>query len=123
MILCDTNIIIEFYKGNPAIIEKLHEIKLENLSISIITAGELLYGALNKKELRYIQQSISQMELIHISDTIGDCFMELMSKYSLSHKLSLPDGFIAATAISEDIQLYTLNKKDFTFIEDLQLYD
>lgn len=45
-----------------------------------------------------------------------------MSKYSLSHKLALPDGFIAASAIEKNIELFTLNKKDFKFIDGLVLY-
>lgn len=45
-----------------------------------------------------------------------------METYSLSHKLSLPDALIAATAIEHDIPLYTLNLKDFRFISMLQLH-
>jgi predicted nucleic acid-binding protein len=41
---------------------------------------------------------------------------------ALSHKLSLPDGFIAATALAFEITLYTLNEKDFRFIDGLKLY-
>lgn len=43
-----------------------------------------------------------------------------MSKYTLSHKLSLPDGLIAATAIVQDVPLYTLNIKDFKYIQGLR---
>lgn len=45
-----------------------------------------------------------------------------METYSLSHKLSLPDALIAATALSHDVKLYTLNIKDFRFISGLQLH-
>jgi len=45
-----------------------------------------------------------------------------MSRYSLSHKVSIPDMLIAATAISHDLELYTLNTKDFKFIPELNLY-
>ncbi|XOF34926.1 MAG: hypothetical protein ACL93V_06450 [Candidatus Electrothrix sp. YB6] len=45
-----------------------------------------------------------------------------METYSLSHKLSLPDALIAATVLSHDLALYTLNVKDFRFISDLKLY-
>jgi len=40
----------------------------------------------------------------------------------ISHKLALPDGFIAATAIAHNIELYTLNMKDYRFIDGLRLY-
>jgi len=37
MILCDTNILIEFYKNNPNIIAELRNIGLNELAISTIT--------------------------------------------------------------------------------------
>jgi len=40
----------------------------------------------------------------------------------LSHKLSVPDALIAATALSNNTPLYTLNIKDFQFIPGLQLH-
>ena len=46
----------------------------------------------------------------------------LMETYSLSHKLTLPDALIAATALVHTLELYTLNAKDFRFIADIQLY-
>jgi hypothetical protein len=45
-----------------------------------------------------------------------------MEQYSLSHKLSLPDALIAATALVYDVPLYTMNLKDFRFIPKLKLY-
>jgi len=37
MMLCDTNILIEFYKANPAVIQTLQHIGLENIAVSVIT--------------------------------------------------------------------------------------
>lgn len=34
----------------------------------------------------------------------------------------LPDALIAATALVHNLELYTLNAKDFRFISNLQLY-
>ena len=45
-----------------------------------------------------------------------------MERYCLSHKLAIPDALIAATALVNDMSLYTLNLKDFRFIERLNLY-
>lgn len=45
-----------------------------------------------------------------------------LEAYSLSHKLSLPDALIAATALVHNLELYTLNTKDFRSIFGLQLY-
>ncbi|MEQ8417128.1 MAG: hypothetical protein RIE86_23195 [Imperialibacter sp.] len=42
LVLCDTNIIIEFYKENATILEALKQIGQENIVLSIITSGELM---------------------------------------------------------------------------------
>ena len=123
LIFCDTNIIIELYKGNPAILKTLKSIGQQNISVSIITAGELIYGALNKRELARIKKDIAHLQILGIDEAVCDKFLTLMSTYALSHQLSLPDGFIAATALAHQIPLYTLNKKDFKYIKGLKLYE
>ncbi|MBK7869911.1 MAG: type II toxin-antitoxin system VapC family toxin [Saprospiraceae bacterium] len=122
LVLCDTNIIIEFYKNNPAIVAALHQIGQENIAISVITAGELLYGALNKLELERISKDITHLHTLALNESIGTLALELLKHYTLSHKLSLPDALIAATALHYDIPLYTLNLKDFRPITGLSLY-
>jgi len=59
MILCDTNILIEVYRGNNSIIEKLKGVGQHNLAISDVTSAELLFGARNKTELKIIKSDIS----------------------------------------------------------------
>ncbi len=48
MMLCDTNILIEFYKANPAVIQTLQDIGSANIAVSVITKAELFYGARDK---------------------------------------------------------------------------
>ena len=122
LVLCDTNVIIEFYKENPRVIKNLHDIGQQNIAVSIVTSGELLYGALNKKELNQIKSDLEHLQIIHLTPEIGECFTQLMIDYSLSHRLSLPDGLIAATALTENILLYTHNLKDFKYIKGIQVY-
>jgi predicted nucleic acid-binding protein len=122
LVLCDTNIIIEFYKENPRVIKNLRDIGQQNIAVSIITAGELLYGALNKKELTQIRRDLASLHTIHLTPETGERFTKLMLDYSLSHRLSLPDGLIAATALIQNIPLYTHNRKDFEYIKDIQLF-
>ena len=122
MILCDTNILIEFYKNNTAIIQELRQIGSQNLAISVITRAELYYGAINKNELKRIQKHLDLLQNIPTDRSISEQFIQLMANYSLSHKLTIPDALIAATALVNDLELYTLNIKDFRFIENLRLY-
>ncbi len=122
MILCDTNIFIEIYRGNNQIVNFVSKIGQDNIAISDVTCAELLFGARNKKELQAIRKDINSLYILPIDNKISRLSVELVEKYSLSHKLALPDALIAATAISYDVELYTLNKKDFSFIPKIILH-
>ncbi|MBS3026083.1 MAG: type II toxin-antitoxin system VapC family toxin [Dolichospermum sp. DET50] len=122
MILCDTNILIEFYKNNFQIISELRFVGLNQLAISTITQAELYYGAINNVELKKIKKHLQLIHIFPVDITVSDQFIELMETYSFSHKLSIPDAFIASTALVHKIDLYTLNVKDFRFIVGLNLH-
>lgn len=123
MILCDTNILVEFYKNNTNVIQEFRKIGYRHLAICPITKGELYFGALNKEELSKIKKHTALLQEVPLDFLISKKFLALMENYSLSHKLSLPDAIIAATAIVHNIRLYTFNTKDFKFINGLNLYN
>lgn len=122
MILCDTNILIEFYKNNLQIVQSLQKIGANALAISAITQAEIYFGALNKRELRAIKRHLSLLHIYPLDTVISSQFVALMEAYSLSHKLTIPDAIVAATALVYGLELYTLNLKDFRFIPGLTLY-
>lgn len=122
MILCDTNILIEFYKGNQQILDALHRIGSASLAVSVVTVGELYFGARNRRELSKIQNHLSQIQQFALDEDISTTFVELMRKYVLSNKISIPDALIASTAICKGLPVYTLNTKDFHYIPGLDLY-
>lgn len=51
----------------------------------------------------------------------NDEILAKLKKYAKSHHLHIADALIAATAKNHDIKLYTLNTKDFRFIDGLIL--
>lgn len=59
---------------------------------------------------------------MHIDSIIGEKLLELLNKYSLSHNLGLPNGLIAATSIVKKVPLYTLNERDFKFIDEIEFF-
>ncbi len=122
MILCDTNIFIEIYRDNLNIIKAVKSIGQHNIAISDVTCAELLYGARNKKELQTIRKDLNKLTVLPIDAEVSTKAVELVEKYALSHKLSLPDALIAATAIIHKIKLYTLNLKDFRFLDEVKLF-
>jgi len=122
VILCDTNIIVELYKGNSETINALQSLGVRQIAISAVTQAELFYGAINKTELIQIQKQLNLFHILPIDQDISEQFIQLMAQYSLSHKLAIPDALIAATALVHNLHLYTLNTKDFRFVEGLTLY-
>ncbi len=122
MIVCDTNILIEFYKKTPNIVQELHAIGYQHVAISAITQAELYFGARDKAELRKITTHLSLLTVLPVTNSISGRFIELMETYCLSHKLSLPDAMIAATSVLHHYDLYTLNRKDFHFMTGISLY-
>lgn len=122
MILCDTNILIEFYRNNPDVISTLRGIGLSNLAVSAITVGELYYGARDNRELGKIKKHLASLHQIAVDEETSEIALSLLESYALSHRLSLPDAIIAATALRHSIELYTLNIKDFRYIEGLSMY-
>jgi len=82
----------------------------------------LVYGALNKKELAVWMRNIEDLITFQLVEAISERAFELMKRYSLSHDLDLPDSLIAATALVRGVPLYTLNVKDFRYIEGINLY-
>jgi len=123
MILCDTNIFIEIYRRNKAVHTVLiDKIGLKNVVVSDVTRAELFYGAFNKAELQMIRKDLSNFQILHIDQFISEKAVEFVEKYCLSHKTDLEDALIAATAILYNIELYTLNIKDFVFSPEIKLY-
>jgi len=123
LILCDTNILIAWLKGDEQTIEILQKIGLENLLIPSVTFMELIQGTRNKSELLKLKRKIKNYNIIHFNDITSKLAVNLVEKYYLSHGLLIPDAIIAATAITFDIKLFTYNLKDFKFLPGIQLYD
>lgn len=123
MVLCDTDVIIEFFKGNASVKNILeNNILPENIALSSISVMELYFGAKNKKELALIKKFLSNFEILKLNKEITDISLNLIEIYSKSHSLKIPDALIGATSIYNEIPLFTYNKKDFLFIKELKFY-
>lgn len=123
MILLDTNILIEVFKGKPEITEQLFQIGADNISLSVISEMELYVGAFNKAEQSKIQQSLNKLLVYPVTSDISYCAVNLIARYSKSHNLMIPDALIAATALVNNCRLFTLNTRDFRYIDRLSIFN
>ena len=120
-VLVDTDILIKAYRG-----DKKKEVNLKKLEgkyqISVINACELINGAKKVKQRREFIKVLQHYFVALINDKISQQAFSLYKKYSFKNDLKISDSFIAATAISNDLFLYTDNKKDFEFIDEIKFY-
>ena len=77
IVLCDTDVMIEFYRGNLDVIAELKKIGQKNIALSYITVGELIYGAFNKRELTKLKKSIEHLLLLDIDNKTCCTFVSL----------------------------------------------
>lgn len=122
LIICDSDVIIEFFdRANKSIENRLVEMGRENLCISSVTYSEIIFGSTDKDHLTTLSKGLEKFIVVDIDQRVDTIHRELVKKYSLSHKLGIQDALIAATALNYEIKLFTLNTKDFKFIEGLEL--
>ena len=124
--LIDTNIIIYSLKGNPIV--QNHFLKKAHIpkSISVITYGELLYGAKKsksiQKNLAIVHRIKELFPIIHIDKAIIETYSEIKAHLSLK---GIPiddfDLLIASTALTMNCILITNNEKHFKRIKGLQI--
>jgi len=87
---------------------------LDDLYISIITYMEILgYAFESLNEEKYIRELLGIFGVIYIDQEIADTTINIRKK----SKIKLPDAIIAATAISEGLDLVTRNVEDFKNID------
>ena len=121
MTLLDTNILIEIYRDNFAIASIVDN--MQDIAVCDVVRAELFYGARNKRELQEISADLEELTVLPLLPQISEMAVKLVKTYCLSHKLEFADALIAATAIFHNVELFTLNRKDFSYIPILRLYE
>ena len=119
LIFLDTCIVIDFINGKL----DLNKETLDNSCINSIVDMEVVVGTKNKRELHTINKKLNSFKKVKIDQDILTLARELLAKYALSHNMSIYDAIIASTCLIYDLPLWTYNKKDFRYIEDLVLIE
>jgi len=121
MVIFDTNILIELYRGNIKVKEEIELLNTNVFYISSITVAEFMVGAKDKADFKRIEKQLNKYTTIPINTDISEIFTDLFKKLTLSHRPGIADTLIAATALYYHLPLYTHNKKHFQFIPGIQL--
>ena len=99
MVLCDTNIFIHAFGGRQTTIDRLHEIGLNQIVLSVITVMELYQGmSAIKLELQFqMKRKIRYYDVMEINTETSKLATTSMENFRLSHNLQIPDAIIGAT--------------------------
>ena len=109
--LFDSNVIIYLSKRE---ISLSFLDQFDALFISVITYMEILgYPFSNPKEEKFIKELLSFFRTLYVDQHVADITIDIRKK----KRIKLPDAIIAATAISESLQLVTRNVDDFSKID------
>lgn len=117
--LTDTTIIVDFLRGQKKAIGFIEDQK--NIIISSITVSEIYQGVRDKRELNAVNKLLDKFQIIHVNEKTSGLSLELLQKYRLSNNLLILDALIAATAIVNNMTLFTGNIKHFSMIKELKL--
>lgn len=114
--IVDTNIFIDFLKGNENAIRFIQQ--NQPISTSVIVVSELYSGVKNKKEEKELNTFLSFVNQIDVTAVIARNAGLMRRKYHKSHGIEIPDAIIAATAKEEGVPIATLDKKHFSVLTD-----
>mgnify|MGYP001569587932 CR=1 FL=1 len=119
-ILIDTDVVIEWLRGNETIVNHLIAVKRSGKAIfySPVTKAEIFHG-LRSGEEEKTRDFFLSCSSIPINDEIGEKAGHYLAMYHKSHSLALGDVLIAATCHTHKISLFTLNKKHYP-MKDIQ---
>jgi tRNA(fMet)-specific endonuclease VapC len=121
--LVDTNVVIKVLNGNDAAV-KLFD-SLDEVYISAITVGELIYGAWKSsrknENIMLFESFLSEYPLIAVSDDISRIYGEIKAELVFKG-INIPENdlWIAATAIFNNYSLVTFDQH-FRSISKLRL--
>ena len=106
MILADSTILIDLSRGNEEAILFCDDArkKGQNIAISVMSSMELVIGCRNKREFNKTSKFLADFIVIDISIPISKRAYQLMLQFNMSHGLIIPDAFIAATALEENLE-------------------
>ncbi len=122
LVLCDTNVFINFFNGNEETVAIFKKLGAGRILIPSVTVMELYQGMGNKAELNNMKKKIKNYSILHFDMGVSGLAIEYINKFSLSHKLQIPDAIIAAMAVTFELPLFTYNLKDFGYIPGITLY-
>jgi len=126
--LIDTNILIFSLKNMGNVNANFKKYQQEPMSISVVSYGELVFGAQKSQQIQKNLQTVETIKNIfpieNIDSDVMDVFGELKAQLQKKGKsVDDMDLLIGSTAIANDMTLVTHNTKHFENMPGIKLED
>lgn len=125
MYLIDSDVLINFLKGEPDAVKTIKKLQKQPLYVSIISVGEILVRLLeakNKKKLTSFKELLKTLTVVNVDFMVIEKFASV--RKLLRKKGMLIDNFdllIASTCLAYDLYLVTRNTSHFRRVPDLKM--
>lgn len=118
-ILMDTDVLIDFFRdyGKAVAFVKANN---SRIILSSIVVAELFAGIKGDEEEAVLKDFITLFRVVPVSTEIAKAGGLYKRDYGRSHGVGLADAILAATAVSENAELKTLNTKHYPMLKGLK---
>ncbi|MDR0811852.1 MAG: type II toxin-antitoxin system VapC family toxin [Paludibacter sp.] len=122
-ILVDTSVFIDYYRKQNKENALLTQLSKEyDIFISVITKFEILAGVKNEVEKEFWDSVFDSLFILPFGNNEAEKSAEIYAFLRKANQIiGVQDIFIAATALTNLLQISTLNKKDFERIKKLEI--
>ncbi|MGH3223114.1 MAG: type II toxin-antitoxin system VapC family toxin [Streptosporangiaceae bacterium] len=121
MLLIDSDVLIEHLRGNTAARDWLVRARQSSgpLAISVVSLAEVA-GGMRSPERREVMRLLGSMQRFEVSEQVAWRAAMLMREHRRSHSgIGLGDYLIAATALTEGLELAILNVRHYPMFPGL----
>lgn len=124
MVVFDTSVWIEYFKGNQDFQKKAQNL-LDSREVYALEPifGELLQGALHKREVEVILKFWKYLPKFELANLFIEAGELAYREKLVSHGIRLVDASIILLAVENKARLWTLDKKILRFLDEKYIYN
>ena len=124
--MLDTDTFSYLVNGIPQVIQRYAEVLDDDVGLSVISYGEILFGVNKQKpsasKQKRIDYLLDQMLISLISEDVAKCYGQVRHTLELSDKpIGSNDTWIAAHALSLNATLVTGNLREYKRVAGLKV--
>ncbi len=125
--MLDTNVVGQFFKENPAVVRRVVAASMASLSVSAITAGELLFGLAKRPAATRlhlaVREFLRRVDVLPWDHTVATLYGAVRAELQNSGKTLAPLDMLIATHALHAGAIMVTNDGAFRHVPNLRLED